>query len=229
MYATVYSNEKRLFRNIQKISINMLAKISLAINAILIVGFLYLYSAIHKSGGVSSDSNTEIPKEDISASMLSSDQFRVAYVNVDSLFANYEYIKDLNVKLKEEMLRSEQKIQSRIKGLEKKFLNHQEKSAYYTQKEIMAAQQELQEEELSIQKMQEELSNDYLKMEQRLQIEMIDAIHSWLEDYNKLNRYDYILSFTKGGQILYGDTSHNITQEVVTGLNQAYQKEQEAK
>lgn len=205
----------------------MIAKVSLVLNVLLIAGFVYLFVQVNDQNAPSkkeaqADNQDKEEKESHKEGGMD-----IAYVNVDSLFANYEFIKDLNAELKEDLMRSEQKVQRSIKALENKYVEHQEQSAYYTQREIAEAQQELQQMEMNIKEMQEKLQNDYIQKEQKLQNRMMDAIQKWLDDYNKLKKYDYILTYTRGGQILYGDKKHEITSEVIKGLNEAYKSVEE--
>ena len=45
-------------------------------------------------------------------------------------------------------------------------------------------------------------------------------IDDYLAIYNKDNKYDFILSYTKTGQILYANNALDITDEVLKGLNE---------
>jgi outer membrane protein len=52
--------------------------------------------------------------------------------------------------------------------------------------------------------------------------ELYDLIYSYIEKYNKDNNYEYVLGYTKGGGILFADSTLNITQKMVDGLNKEY-------
>ena len=49
-------------------------------------------------------------------------------------------------------------------------------------------------------------------------------LDSFLTEYNKDKRFVYILSYTKGGFILYKDEALDITKEVVDGMNEKLKK-----
>jgi outer membrane protein len=61
------------------------------------------------------------------------------------------------------------------------------------------------------------------------QNKVIDYIMDYLEEYNSDGKYRYILSFSFGGGILYASDSHDITAEVLRGINEKYESEQEEK
>ncbi|MCI6119208.1 MAG: OmpH family outer membrane protein, partial [Prevotella sp.] len=46
-------------------------------------------------------------------------------------------------------------------------------------------------------------------------------IQNFLKDYNKAKKYDLIIS-KAGDNILYADKRHDITQDVINGLNNRY-------
>ena len=48
-----------------------------------------------------------------------------------------------------------------------------------------------------------------------------DSIQNFLKDYNKTKKYDLIIS-KAGDNILYADKKHDITQDVINGLNKRY-------
>jgi outer membrane protein len=60
--------------------------------------------------------------------------------------------------------------------------------------------------------------------------ELRKRINEFLEGYNKEKNYSYIFSYSSGLNVLfYKDTANNITNEVVSGLNETYKKSKEKK
>ena len=49
-----------------------------------------------------------------------------------------------------------------------------------------------------------------------------DSINVFLKEYNKTKGYNLILSNTGFDNLLYADSSFNITQEIIDGLNARY-------
>ena len=49
-----------------------------------------------------------------------------------------------------------------------------------------------------------------------------------LRDYGKAHNFQLVLTYQKGSGVLYANDSLNITEEIITGLNEAYAQETEA-
>ena len=52
--------------------------------------------------------------------------------------------------------------------------------------------------------------------------QLLDSVLNYLKVYNKDKKYSYILN---AAEVLLGDETHNITKEVLVGLNARYSKE----
>ena len=57
---------------------------------------------------------------------------------------------------------------------------------------------------------------------------MRDSIQSFLKEYNKTKKFDYIISKV-GDNILTANAKYDITKEVVNGLNKRYKPSAEVK
>ena len=55
------------------------------------------------------------------------------------------------------------------------------------------------------------------------------SLDKLLEAYNKDRGFDYILSYAKGGSILWANKQLDITNDVVEALNEMYKNEQKKK
>ena len=68
-----------------------------------------------------------------------------------------------------------------------------------------------------------------MSMEQDLKKNQIDMmtdvrgkIESYLKEYNKQHGYAFILSYEPGFMLYYKDSAYDITNDVISGLNQEY-------
>ncbi len=147
---------------------------------------------------------------------------KIAYVDVDSLLANYTYYQDLL----EEMTRKEEnyrlvlaeeanKLQKDIADFQKKLENgvySSRERAESEQNRLAKKQQAYQEK---AQKYSVELDNEGLSNSQKVS----EVVDSFIKDYNKTHGYNLIM--TKSS-LLFADQVLNITAEVLEGLNAAY-------
>lgn len=151
--------------------------------------------------------------------------FRIAYFDMDSVEANFEMVKDK----KAELSKREDLINVELDRLGKNF---QQKYNYYqgqaqsgamTQAEQEAAGQELKSLEDKIKNSKASMEQDYQDLVLRVNKEMKSAIENYLLDYNRTRGYSYIFA-NESGLFYYRDTTYNITNDVVKGLNNSYRK-----
>ena len=58
--------------------------------------------------------------------------------------------------------------------------------------------------------------------------ELYDRIAEYIKKYNKQNKYEFVLGYTKGGGILFADQSNDATKQILDGLNKEYKEKQAA-
>lgn len=168
----------------------------------------------------SNNKNNNTPASSNATSNTSSAS-RIAYINLDTLQEKYTFWKKQTEELANEQSRLETEIQNEAQKLQKDYMAFQQKvqSGTVTEAEGKATQQRLGQAQQNLETKRANLSEAF----QKKQIEFTEAlqknIDAYLEQYNKDNKYDYILSYTKSGQILYANKSLDITNDVLKGLN----------
>lgn len=56
--------------------------------------------------------------------------------------------------------------------------------------------------------------------------ELLKEVNDYLKSYGKTKQYDFILGANESGSIVYAAPGRDLTQEVLRGLNQAYDQRQ---
>src|SRR5690606_20464316 len=105
----------------------------------------------------------------------------------------------------------------------------QQRAPTMNQNEMQEAQLLLQKLDLEMQQYQEKLASDFRKRESELQRLYVDKVNAYLDDYNSTGQYDMVLNFQQGGNLLWINQAFDITDEVVVGLNKAYEDEMSKK
>lgn len=170
---------------------------------------------------------TESKKEESSAAnegAATTTMLNIRYIDKDSLIRNYNLAKDLN----EVMLRTQAnyenahrqkatEIQKFAASIETKYKNN----GYLSEASFNADQQKLQ-------KMQTDAQNYMATLERSIQDEMLqnniqlnDSVDNFIKEYNKQKGYEII--FSKDATIFI-DPKYDITDEVIRGLNERYNK-----
>jgi outer membrane protein len=151
--------------------------------------------------------------------------FRMAYFDIDSLQARYEYFKDASGQIKAKEASITSQLNSLQDSYQKRIKELQEKSSTMTQAEGEAAQREYVQ-------MQQKYQQRQMAMEQELKKHQIDLmtavrnkIENYLKEYNKQKGYAFILSYEPGFMLYYKDSVYDITDDVIKGLNEQYKKE----
>ena len=149
---------------------------------------------------------------------------RMAYFNLDSLEAHYQYFKDVldQVKGKESEMNAE--LSGMEKNYQKKISEWQKKAPTMSQTEGQEAQQEYAQMQQNYQIRKQTLQESLLKHNEDLKSDIRRKIEEYLKEYNKGKGYNYIISYDANSFIYLKDTANNITDDLVGGLNAAYKK-----
>ncbi len=170
--------------------------------------------------------NNQAPKMDepVAESEGALDGLRIAYIELDTLTAHYEFAKQTTAELEKKGNNARNTIASKSKQLETNVNNFQSKlqnNGFTSREQAENAQAALQREQNNLvalqQRLESELANEQAKFLQAFQ----DSLDSFLGDYNKDKKYDLILN---KAAILHASTKWDITQDVINGMNKRYKK-----
>ncbi len=187
--------------------------ISNVVLSILVAILFYLYFSSPKTSAkkVSSHTSGTTTKED----------FKIAYFEMDSLENSFAMVKDV----KAELSRKEEQVNGELARLEKSYRNkvaqYQSQGATMTQVQSEAAQKDVMQMQQNIQSRKQSLDQEYQDYYMRKMKEVKSKIEDFLENYNDKKGYSYIFAY-EPGLFYYRDTAYNITNDVITGLNQGY-------
>lgn len=143
----------------------------------------------------------------------------IAYVDLDTLEAYYGYYKDKKAELEKSQANIESSLQSKADALQRDAYAFQQRAATMTQSEGEAAQASLQQRQADLIKLRDDRSAQLQGDQMRLLDDVNSKMDSVLQDFNKDKKYSYILSYRKGGPILYKDNSLDISKSVIEALN----------
>jgi outer membrane protein len=129
---------------------------------------------------------------------------------------------DAQDELEKEQKVIEERINRKLRKAEERAMELQKQAPTMTQMQVQEAQLELQNLDIEIQQFQERLATDFRKREVELQEEYTDRVNKMLEKYNDDGTYDMILNFQPGGNLLWIKDSYDITEEVLSMLNEQY-------
>ena len=197
--------------------------LSLALNGVLLlaVGVLYFLHFSDKSDREAA-SSTEMDAD------VNGTPANIAFINVDTLFKNYEYYEELNANLEIRKATLEKELQNRVSGFQNEVNNFQQTVNNLTIAQARALQEDLTKKEQNLMQYQQQLTQQLSQEEAKVQLDLYDKIASYLDQYGRDNDFQLVLGYQKGGAVFYASDSLNITQQVLGGLNTDYQNEQQA-
>ncbi len=149
-------------------------------------------------------------------------QGSIVYVQLDSLVNQYDMYNDLKSELEskvqavqEDLTKKGRSFESAVKDFEAKIAK-----GLLTRSQAEEQQQRLVEREQNLQGLSQQKQMELAEEEAVMMRRVMDAIQTYITKYNQDKGYALILSVP----VLAGDPSLNITQDVLTGLNEEYIK-----
>lgn len=159
----------------------------------------------------------------------STGELKIAYVEIDTLMANYQLCKDYTEIGNIEGENIQRTLASKQRALEQHYAAMQQKyesNGFSSQEELQRAQASLQKEQQDLEELNSRLSTSFQEQQLKYNDEMRDSIQKFLKQYNKTKKYDFILS-KAGDNMLYANAKYDITGEVLKGLNKRYKAKPE--
>ncbi len=157
--------------------------------------------------------------------MISCSQNRVAYIDVGVLMKEYEGLKAFDKEFEDEKDKLRREIESLIEPYQVKVDEYYKNIGNMSAAARTATELALQQEQKAIQDQQD-------KFMQKLENQRLGALESineeiaaLVEGYAKSNGYKIVLGTLGTETVIYGESSLNITQEVLTELNSLFLEE----
>jgi len=152
----------------------------------------------------------------------------VAYINVDTLIANYQFAKDANEELVKGQEDSRMKVNSRAKQLQEDMANFESKmknNAFLSRERAEQENNRLVAQQKELQEYNQQLSNALLTQQQKFNEQLRDTINKFLKRYAPARHYQIVLSTSSmNDNVLYAADGYDITKEVTDQLNARYSK-----
>lgn len=146
---------------------------------------------------------------------------KIAYVNLDTLEVRYDYFKQRKAEFEKKTAAMEGEVEKLAQGLQSEYAAFQKKAqaGTLTQAEGEAGQKKLAAMQQNIESRRQSLGAQLMKEQETFNKELQQRLDNFLVKYNANKGYDFILSYVKGGNILFANKALDITEEVIKGMN----------
>ncbi len=187
--------------------------ISIALNIVLLIAVVVLY-VLHFS-----NKDSEQTAENGNTQVVDLQNLAIAYVNTDSILANYTFFEELSKQLEEKQKQAESNLQRRYQGLQQEVVNFQNTAGNMTRNQAMAVQEDLQKKEQNLMQYEQKLRQDLMMEEAKMTDSLYTKLTEYLKGFGKENKLQLVLTYTRGSGVLFANDSLNITDQVIEGLN----------
>ena len=193
-------------------------KTKCVLNGFLVLAAMFLFTQCTEKEQKSEQTAAPVVKDGTT-------NMKIAYVEIDSLLTKYHFWNDLN----EIMIRKEENIRTTLNekakeldGEIREFQRKLQNNGFVSQERAEQEHLRITKKQQDLQQLQEKLTNELQTENQKNSLQLRDSINSFLKIYNKDKGYDLIISNSVFDNLLYANPAFNITDEIVTGLNNRY-------
>ena len=198
---------------------NKFNKILLACNAVLLLGLvgIYILHFTGNNGGSKVNANAKAP-------VVKEGGLKIAYVDTDTLLANYQYAKDLEAELLTYKNQQEQYGKQQMEKFQKDYQDYLKNGSNMTLSQQQAKEAELKQRAERMSTLEQELTAKIMERQITENTKLLKAIFAFVREYNEQNQqFDIILRKTfENSPTLYMDSCMDITKEILDGLNEEY-------
>lgn len=149
---------------------------------------------------------------------------RIVYVNTDTLLNNYDYYKDVVKEFQNKQFALENDLQRRTQSFQNEVALFQRRvqAGGMTEEQGKGTQLALQKKEQDIMLFRDNAAGNLQQEQAKKTDQLLTNIQEYLRKYNKSDKYDMVIGYSKGGGVLYAKEDLDITMDVLKGLNEEY-------
>ena len=145
---------------------------------------------------------------------------RLAYVRIDSLQSQYNYFQELVGELQAEEEKIVVELQRRQQELQTNIELYQQEAPKMTARQREANEADLRRVQQNYLQVEQAAQGQMMQRQNDLTVIMREDMNSAIEILKEELNLDFILLYEEGGQIIYANDEYDITERMVTMLNE---------
>ncbi len=151
---------------------------------------------------------------------------KIAYVNTDSLNTKYKFLIDTKKTIEAKVRNAQKDMEGRTISIQKEMQEAQANVQNMSPNERETVGAKLQKRQEDLERYRQQLAETMDKEQSELDKIFRGKVNEVIKRIAQENGYTYILSYTSAGVgVLYGESSRDVTDKVLTELNAMYEKE----
>lgn len=192
----------------------------LIINVLTFIGVIVLFILFFMS-----------KKNEVDTTQKTIDKVTFAFVNTDTVWAQYDFVLDVQVDLANLEKNYQNQYASAVSNFQKEYNEYLKKgtAGLLSLDEQKKTEEKLTKKQQSITEMETQLSQQLLEEKTKRNQEVHDTIVNHIGRYNRAKNYTFIFEKSFGGGLLFANQALDITKDILTGLNQEYEKKAKEK
>lgn len=164
-------------------------------------------------------------KEEVFQPVSIKSALTIAYVNSDTIWENYEFVKDTKKELENLEMQMNNNYKAQGMAFKAEYENYLKIGATLSLNEQKKREAALQQKQQDLMELEKSLGNQMLEKKQNKNIQVQDSIFAFIKRFNQGSKYSFILEKSRLSGILFANDSLDITNAVLKGLNEAYKKD----
>ena len=150
----------------------------------------------------------------------------VVYVNLDSLNVHYEFVNILRKDLESTGKKLQAEVLAEQSVLEKEGaeFQHQVSTNAIPEDKAKVIYEQLMKRSSLLDQKKQQYTQRVADQEMNMNLRLVDSVTTFLRRFNTQYKFDYILGYKTGGEILIANDTLDITQTVLGALNTEYQQ-----
>ena len=148
---------------------------------------------------------------------------KVAYVNSDTVSKYYKFAIKIQKDLTKKRSEAEKQIKNKYYAYERLVKDYEKAAPIMGDREKMEKAQNIRLLEQEIMQVEQQLSSKVSKEELKITQDYIIKTNDFMQVIGQRLGYDYVMSYRLGGEMLYANPNHDISDEIIKLLNQQYE------
>lgn len=155
----------------------------------------------------------------------------IVFVELDSVISNFDMARDKTTELETKTKNSEAELTVKSQAFDRDVRDYQNKAqkGLITRATAAEMEQTLAQQQQNLINLRDQMAYNLNEEGMVAQRQVLEYINLYLAEYNAEHGYQYILAKQFPGPILYSDSTLDITDGVIAGLNSKYNAEKSKK
>lgn len=146
------------------------------------------------------------------------------YVDNNVLMRDYKGMQVMQAEYEKKAAVWQANVDTLITDWETELRSYEKERKSMTAKERELKEEILRNRQQQINQYREAMGQKAREEEQKMTQTVLNEVNDYIKEYGKKHGYKYILGATGNGNIVYAKEAHNITEDVLKGLNEEYDR-----